>query len=194
MVTVLAHPSLAENRRALRAYVGMVVFLGAWGMTFASLFFSYAVIRVESATWPPDGAAPLPLALPALNTVLLGLSSFTMHRCLSSLRAGRPGLRWLFWTIALGAGFLALQLVVWKALHDRGLRADSGQYGSIFYTLTIFHALHVACGLIALLAIAPRVARGRFASGNTTAVRTCGMFWHFVDAVWVVTFVTVYLL
>jgi cytochrome c oxidase subunit III len=93
-----------------------------------------------------------------------------------------------------GTLFLVLQLAVWVPLWRSGFRIDSGLYGSIFYALTVFHALHVLAGLVALLVLVPGARKGRFRSGRQSAVRLSAMFWHFVDGVWVVMFVAVYLL
>lgn len=180
--------------REFGAYVGMSIFLGVFGMTFAALFFSYAVLRVGAPTWPPDGAPRLPIALPAFNTLLLVISSFTYHRCHAAVRAGRSPMKWLLSTVALGATFLGLQLVVWFSVYASGLHADSGVYGSVFYALTVFHAVHVLCGLGVLLGLWPGLARGKYTRERHSAVRLTGMFWHFVDAVWVLTFLTVYVL
>ncbi|HTS01198.1 MAG TPA: cytochrome c oxidase subunit 3, partial [Thermoanaerobaculia bacterium] len=97
-------------------------------------------------------------------------------------------------TVALGSLFLVLQLAVWVPLWRSGFTIASGVYGSIFYGLTVFHALHVLAGLAVLLALVPGARKGRYRSGRQNAVRLSAMFWHFVDAVWVVMFVAVYLL
>ena len=83
---------------------------------------------------------------------------------------------------------------MWIPLWRSGFRIDSGVYGSIFYGLTVFHALHVLAGLVALLVLVPGARKGRLRSGAQSRVRVSAMFWHFVDAVWVVMFVAVYLL
>jgi len=190
-----AHPageSSADRRKT--TFVGMLMALASWTMLFASLFFAYAVLRLKAPTWPPDGAAPLPKLLPAFNTFLMILSSFVLHR---GVKAGseqrRQLLRSLAGTIGLGTLFLVLQLAVWVPLWRSGFRIDSGIYGSIFYGLTVFHALHVLAGLIALAVVALQARRGLVPSGRRNAVRMTAMFWHFVDVVWVLLFVVVYL-
>jgi cytochrome c oxidase subunit 3 len=183
-----------ESRRT--SFVGMVMALASWTMLFGSLFFAYAILRLRAGTWPPDGIEPLPRLLPLVNTLVLLLSSVALHRGvrpaaesrLGALRAALKG------TLALGSLFLVLQLAVWVPLWQSGFRIDSGVYGSIFYGLTVFHALHVLAGLVALLVLVPGARKGRYRSGRQSAVRLSAMFWHFVDAVWVVMFVAVYLL
>jgi cytochrome c oxidase subunit 3 len=191
-VTRLSLPE--ESRRT--SFVGMVMALASWTMLFVALFFSYAVLRLNAPAWPPDGLAPLPKALPFLNTLVLLASSVLLHRGTRPELEEKPGAlrRALLGTIALGGLFLALQLAVWIPLWQRGFRIDNtGTYGSIFYGLTVFHALHVLAGLLALAFLLPGAFSGRAASGRSSAVRSSAMFWHFVDVVWVVMFVAVYL-
>jgi len=186
-------PRREESRRT--SFVGMVMALGSWTMLFVSLFFSYAVLRLGAGEWPPDGLEPLPRLLPFLNTLVLAASSLVLHAGVRSATA-RAGalLRALKATLALGSLFLVLQLAVWVPLWKSGFRIDTGVYGSIFYGLTVFHALHVLAGLAALLVLVPGAAKGRWASGAQSPVRLTSMFWHFVDAVWILMFVTIYLL
>ena len=193
-VTVSPFPMPEESRRT--SFVGMVMALASWTMLFVALFFSYAVLRLNAHTWPPDGLAPLPRALPFLNTLVLLASSAILHSGTSPEAEQRPGAlrRALLATMALGGLFLALQLAVWVPLWRSGFRIDNtGTYGSIFYGLTVFHALHVLAGLVALAVLLPGAFSGRYTSGRASAVRLSAMFWHFVDVVWVVMFVAVYL-
>ena len=198
-MTTLVHgvtrlPLPEESRRT--SFVGMVMALASWTMLFVALFFSYAVLRLNAATWPPDGLAPLPRALPFLNTLVLLASSVFLHRGTRPEAESKPGTlrRALLGTMALGGLFLALQLAVWIPLWQTGFRIDNtGSYGSIFYGLTVFHALHVLAGLLALAVLLPGAFSGRLASGRSSRVRVSAMFWHFVDVVWVVMFVAVYL-
>ena len=187
-------PARDESRTT--SFVGMVMALASWSMMFGSLFFAYAVLRLKAGTWPPEGVAPLPRLLPFLNTLVLLGSSLVLHRGVrreADARIGALGSA-LKATLALGSLFLALQLAVWIPLWRSGFRMDSGVYGSIFYGLTVFHALHVLAGLVALAVLLPGARRGRWRSGAQSRVRASAMFWHFVDAVWVVMFVAVYLL
>ena len=191
--TVTRLPVPEESRRT--SFVGMVMALASWTMLFVALFFAYAVLRLRAPAWPPDGLQPLPTALPFLNTLVLLGSSILLHfGSRPEAEAKRGALRRaLLGTLALGSLFLALQLAVWVPLWRSGFRIDTGTYGSIFYGLTVFHALHVLAGLVALAVLLPGAFSGRYASGRESAVRLSAMFWHFVDAVWVVMFVAVYL-
>jgi cytochrome c oxidase subunit 3 len=185
-----------KSRRDVTSYVGMIIFLGGWAMMFAALFFAYAIVRYKQVEWPPAGENALPLVVPAINTALLVASSAALMLALRAVRGARPaGLKlWLCVSFVLACGFLASQIVVWRGLWLDGLKPSSGIYGSVFYGLTWFHALHVIVGLVGLLTLLPRAFAGRFSVGNHTAVRIWSMYWHFVDVVWVLMFMTIYVL
>jgi len=177
------------------SYLGMVLFLASWAMLFAALFFSYAVLRARAPMWPPVGWR-LPLLLPALNTVVMLASSLTLALGARDLGAGRPSrlASWIGVTLALGALFLALQIVVWMSVWSGGLHVDTDLYGSVFYALTVFHALHVVVGLGILVWLLRGALRGAHSAARSAPVRLGAMFWHFVDAVWIILFLTVYVI
>jgi len=181
------------EKRSL-GYAGMVLFLGSWAMMFGALFLCYALLRIRAPFWPPLGMTELPLALPGTSTLLLLLSSATMHRALSGLRRGRLAQfrLHLLATILLGSLFTALQCAVWIELWSAGLRLDSGTYGGLFYLLTVFHILHVLVGLGLLLWLLGPTLRRHATAPRRVPVTLTSMFWHGVDAVWVVMFLTVY--
>ena len=185
---------LPENRSL--GHAGMVLFLGSWAMMFGALFLSYAILRIRAPFWPPLGMTELPLALPGLGTLLLLLSSATMQGALSGLRRGQLARfrRQLLATILLGSLFTALQCAVWIELWSGGLRLDSGTYGGLFYLLTVFHILHVLVGLGLLLWLLGPTLRREPAAPRRVPVTLASMFWHFVGAVWVVMFLSVYVL
>jgi cytochrome c oxidase subunit 3 len=176
------------------AFVGMMIFLGGWAMMFAGLFFAYALLRLKAETWPPDGLGRLPIALPAINTALLIAVSGAIALGRRAVKSARPQAltRWVAAAIGLASVFLALQLVGWRAAYLSGLHPDSGSYGSVFYALTCFHGLHVLVGVIGLVSLLPRCLRGAFNVVHHTPLVTWGLYWHFVDAVWVLMFLTVY--
>jgi heme/copper-type cytochrome/quinol oxidase subunit 3 len=163
---------------------------------FGALFFAYAVLRFGADSWPPPGGHPLPLLVPGIATLVLLASSVTLQRGLASIRRGRGDafLSSLIATIILGSVFLALQIVVWLGLWDHGLEVASGRYGSIFYLLTAFHFLHVVVGLGLLLWLVPPAMRRAIATPRRAPVKVISMFWHFVDAVWVAIYLSVYVL
>ncbi len=182
--TALAPPVLpaSERRRRQTSLLGMVMFMGAWVMLFAALFFAYGVLRVRSTAWPPPEVPRLPRAVPGLATLLLALSSAALGR----------RQRWSVVLAALGGlGFLALQALVWRQLILAGMRPPLGPYASVFFGLTAFHALHVAVGVGALAWLASRWPAG---AEPPFALRLWGLYWHLVGALWAVMFVVVYLL
>lgn len=190
--------ALAEDIPEERSlgYAGMVIFLGSWAMMFGALFFSYAVLRISAVVWPAPGLPRLPLGLPALGTLLLLGSSWTLKLALAAARCGRLERcrRDLLRTIALGVAFVALQCKVWAGVWNGGLHLDSGAYGGMFYLLTVFHALHVLVGLGLLTRwLAPLLRRAPIAPARVPAA-LAAMFWHFVGAVWLTMFFTVYVL
>lgn len=174
------------------SHVGMVVFLASWAMMFAALFFSYGLLRLRADSWPPPGAPDLPMGLTGFNTLVMACSSWTLHR---ACRAASPGprpvlLRWLAWTVGLGALFLTLQVAAWVSLWRSGLLPSSGVYGSVFYLLTVFHGAHVVVGL-GVLGWLWRRCRV-IGPGTAGSCRIVAAFWHFVGFVWVLVFVTLY--
>lgn len=190
-VATLADYRDRPTRQELTARVGMVVFLGSWLMLFAGLLFTYGLVRSRAPVWPPLDQPRLPLLLPGINTVAIAASSAALVAAQRALRAGRQrssGAR-LALAALLGTLFLALQLVVWVALWRAGLLPSGGPYPSVFYGLTVLHALHVAVGLVALGLLAARALAGR---ARRLAVDLWSMYWHAVGAVWVVLFASVY--
>jgi cytochrome c oxidase subunit 3 len=139
------------------------------------------------------------VALPGLNTVILLASSATFARGLKELRRGRRAAftRLVMATLGLGALFLVLQLLVFRQVAATGLSISDGIYGAVFYAFTAFHGLHVAVGLGILLWVLFKSRAGAASAlteHNTIAVSVCTMFWHFVDAVWLLMFLTIYVL
>ena len=182
-------------REEFTSSLGMFIALGSWAMMFGALFFTYAGVRSRAVTWPPPGTPHLPVALPALNTLVLLGSSVAMSVGIRALSRGnrRAIVPALSIASVLGAVFLALQLVVWRDLWQKGLLPSTGVYGSVFYGLTALHAVHVLAGLVVLLVLLGRALGGGYTEHNVMKVRVPVMFWHFVDAVWLLMFFAVYL-
>jgi heme/copper-type cytochrome/quinol oxidase subunit 3 len=130
-----------------------------------------------------------------VTTLVLLLSSFALARGVSQLANGRRGALapWVGAAMALGLAFVGLQLHTWKGLWEQGLTPQQGSYGSLFYGLTVLHAVHVAAGLVVLLVVLVRALLGTYTEHNVIRVRVAAMFWHFVDAVWLLMFVSIYL-
>lgn len=169
---------------------GMLCLIATEGILFAYLIFSYAYLGAQApGGWPPGGAPALRLALP--NTILLLASSVVLEIGSRRYKSGRDKstVPVLVVTALMGALFVAVQLREWGN-KDFGLTDSS--YSSIYFTLTGFHLAHVVAGIVALLILAFWGWRRRLVRGGLHL--TLGrMYWHFVDAVWIVVFITIYL-
>jgi cytochrome c oxidase subunit 3 len=163
----------------------MAIFLGAAAMLFAALFLAYAVMRAQAPAWPPAGAAPLPRRALGLNTLVLVAASLALRGARGAARRAQPARARLRAraALALGAGFLAAQAVVWHALATSGAGPASGIYGSVFFAFSGLHAVHVAGGLIALAFVAARGAGAR-------RLGACALYWDFVLVVWLLFYVS----
>ena len=171
--------------------VGVVVWLASELMFFAGLFGAHFFLRSSSAVWPPPGV-DLDVPRAFLATLVLIASSGTIHMAvIAGERHDRVKLiRWLAVTATLGAIFLANLLLEWAGL---GFSISSHAYGSSFYLMTGFHGLHVFGGILFMIAVSSLVAGGSKAPPGPP-VAVVGYYWHFVDAVWVAMFVTLYLI
>ena len=158
-----------------------------------------------TAIWPliktPDGTTTTAMGwfgLPLINTVLLMTSSVTAHFAHSALlKNNRKGLKaWLGLTIILGVAFICFQVLEYAHGYSEEMRLflDSGVYGNTFYLLTGFHGMHVSLGCIMLIIMWLRVLKGHFTPDNHFAFQAASWYWHFVDVVWVMLFVFVYIL
>ncbi|QBY04091.1 cytochrome c oxidase subunit 3 [Thalassotalea sp. HSM 43] len=156
------------------------------------------------AAWPltvtPDGTETTAMGwygLPLINTLLLLTSSFTAHFAHVALEQNkRKALKvWLAVTILLGLVFLGLQVEEYIIAYTQmGLTLASGIYGNTFFMLTGFHGLHVTLGAIMLIVMFFRVLKGHFSPDNHFAFQAASWYWHFVDVVWVLLFLFVYIL
>jgi cytochrome c oxidase subunit 3 len=183
------------RHRETTAMLGMTIFIASWAMLFASLFFAYALTRLRAPFWPPLDQPPLPLGLPAAASLqlLLATAALVSAGRQQSTAGGRGAAvtRLLLVALAAETAFLALQLVVWRACWQAGLRPSTGTYASVFYGLTVFHGLHVLVGVGALAALVVRSARGRL---SRVALRLWTLYLHMVAVLWAIMFVAVYLL
>jgi cytochrome c oxidase subunit 3 len=157
------------------------------------------------AAWPTNGPNELNGAfqtipawgIPLLNTLLLLASGITLTIAHHALKAGERGkiLFWLAATVVLGAIFMYFQIYEYAhAYGDLNLKLSSGIYGSTFFMLTGFHGMHVTLGAIMLAVMWFRVAKGHFTKDNHFAFEAVAWYWHFVDVVWLILFLFVYVL
>jgi cytochrome c oxidase subunit 3 len=188
-------PAANRSSRFDAATLGMFLFIGSEAMLFGAFFTAYFFVRVvnpdASEIWPP---APFefPVFVAAVNTAILVTSSFTMHWATQAIRRDdRAGLKaGLVLTIALGLAFLVTQAIEYAHV---GFNTGDGAFASVFFGLTGLHGAHVAVGLSLLVISAIRAFRGHFSSSHYHGVELPGIYWHFVDVMWIVVYVTVYL-
>jgi cytochrome c oxidase subunit 3 len=180
------------------ALLGMMLFIASEVMFFAALFAAYFNTKATLPVFPPEGTEFIdPIGLPLFVTVLLVTSSFTMQWATGRIRAGdRTGLnRGIAITLVLGVIFLLLQLYDYFVLitHD-DFTISSGVYGTLFFTMTGFHGAHVLGGVIGLSVLLARGTAGQFSRRHHVAVEAVHYYWHFVDVVWIVLFLTIYVI
>jgi cytochrome c oxidase subunit 3 len=189
-------PEAHASSRIDRQTLGILLFIVSEVMLFGSFFAAYFFIRVVAnvGPWPPDGLT-LPKTVALVNTFILVSSSFTVHWALESIRRGnRRGLiLGLAATFMLGATFLFIQIN--EYIHI-GFAPYTNAFGSVFYGLTGLHGAHVTVGLILLSFANIRAWRGHFSRDpkKHLGVEVPGIYWHFVDVMWIIVFTTVYIL
>jgi cytochrome c oxidase subunit III len=186
-------PAANRSSRVDHATLGMLLFIISEIMIFGAFFTAYFFIRVVGhATWPAHGTT-LPVKVAAFNTAILLSSSGTIHYALESIKSGnRRGLKvGMVATFLLGLTFLFIQ--VNEYIHIGFSPQDHAQ-GSIFYGLTGLHGAHVTIGLILLAMVTVRAFRGHYSADAHRGMEVPGIYWHFVDVMWVIVFTTVYVL
>ena len=184
-----AHRSSRVDSRTL----GMLLFIISEIMVFGAFFTAYFFIRVVGgAEWPAEGTE-LPKLIAFVNTCILVSSSLTMHWALESAKAeNRFGLQaGILTTFLLGATFLFVQIN--EYVHIGFSPGDHAQ-GSVFYGLTGLHGAHVFVGLTLLAMVVVRSFRGHFTPEEHRGVEVPGIYWHFVDVMWIIVYTTIYVL
>ena len=192
--------------KATGGKVAMWMFIAQDGMSFGGLLLAYAILRITAADWP-DPVSILGINLTAFATFVLICSSvsmvFAVHAAQTKDQAGT--VKWLWLTILGGVIFLGIQVYEYSHLTHIGIGfAESSfegqpindRFGSTFYAVTGFHGLHVLSGVIYLICIAIGASKGKYTRGGMShsPVELVGLFWHFVDLVWILVFTFVYLL
>jgi len=174
--------------------VGMVSFLITESVFFLMLILAYLYYNSHRLSGPSPESM-LNAQRTGLYTLCLLASSLTIWLAEKRLRAGQPvAFRWLLGlTLGLGGAFLFGQGREYFRIFHEGVLVNSNLFATTFFTLTGFHGLHVCVGLVALLILLGLAFAGDFKSGRLEAVRSIGLYWHFVDAVWLVVFSVIYL-
>ena len=191
--TIKDESNVSEHHEDFRMF-GLITFLIADGMTFAGFFAAYLTYKAVNPL--PDGAIyELELPIPTLNTILLLVSSATFHRAGKAILKNKnsDSQKWLIVTALLGVTFLICQLFEYFNL-PFGL--TDNLFASTFYALTGFHGLHVTLGTLMILIISwqTRSNGGRITNQNMFPLEAVELYWHFVDGIWVILFIILYLL
>jgi cytochrome c oxidase subunit III len=171
----------------------MLLFIASEVMLFGAFFTAYFFIRVvNNYPWPPEGFH-LPEFVAGVNTMILVTSSFTVHWALQSVRRGnRSGLQaGLVLTLLMGLTFLLTQMIEYARV---GFAPHDNAFATVFFALTGLHGAHVFVGLSILFFMTVRAFRGHFTPDHHHGVELAGIYWHFVDVMWIVVYSTVYLL
>lgn len=173
--------------------LGMWLFLASEVMFFGGLISTFLHYKINN---PSPEAAALDVLFVGGNTFVLLTSSFTVVQAFQAIKDGKvQGLvRYLALTIVLGSLFLAGQGYEFSALIREGITPTSSLFGSTFFTLTGFHGLHVFVGILWALRNLVKALRGGFHAESAIGVEIFGLYWHFVDIVWIVLFSLIYLI
>ncbi len=191
--------TLAGKASALK--LGMWIFLVSDALSFGGLLLAYGVLRGASSVWHVPGEPTLGINFTAGLTFLLICSSVTMVLAVAAAREGkrRQTMVLLALTILGGVLFLAGQYDEYFGLHGPGLIKEGLVFGqshraTTFFTITGFHGLHVLTGTIYLTTVLFKTALGKYDHGRYDGIEAAGLFWHFVDLVWILVFTFVYLI
>lgn len=184
--------------------LGMWVFLLSEVMFFTSLIGAYIILRAAHPDAFAEPGVVLNVPLTAFNTFVLICSSVTMVKAFAAIEHGdQAGLkRWLIATALLGMFFVGVQVVEYIKLAQEGFVPTAALYnaegaplyGMTFYTMTGFHGAHVTIGVLCLWFTILQAFRGRYTRDNHGGVEIMGLYWHFVDLVWIILFTIVYLI
>ena len=186
-------PTPHYSSRIAPPVLGMFLFIGSEIMLFGAFFTAYFFVRVAAGTPWPTPPFQLPVYVAFVNTCILVTSSFTMHWALQSIKRGNVyGMRaGLLLTFLMGLSFLVAQVIEYLRI---GFNTGDGAFATIFFCLTGLHGCHVFVGLTILLFMTIRAFRGHFSPEHHDGVEIGGIYWHFVDVMWIVVYLTVYIL
>ena len=179
-----------DNRK-----LGMWAFLGSECLFFGSLISTYLLYRGRSIQGPfPEQVYDIPYT--SVSSFVLLMSSLTMVLALNAIQRGdhRKLRVWLLATALLGMTFIGGQVFEFTVFVREGVTLSRNLFGSSFFVLTGFHGLHVTVGILMLLVLFGMSAAGRLPVENALRVELVGLYWHFVDVVWIVIFTVVYLI
>jgi heme/copper-type cytochrome/quinol oxidase subunit 3 len=176
--------------------LAMWLFLGSECLLFGGLISTYLLYknRIAEGSIGPEDVFDIPFT--SASSFVLLMSSLTMVLALSAIQRGdeRNNRVWLLTTAALGGIFIGGQVYEFTGFYREGLGYTTNIFGSAFYTLTGFHGVHVSVGIVMLMSLYVRSLRGHLHQSHAETVEIVGLYWHFVDVVWILIFTIVYLI
>lgn len=174
--------------------LGIWIFLASEVIFFGAVITTFLVFR-DRSTSGPNPHEVLTLLVPTIMTLVLLTSSITMVMALQAIQAGNRARmwQWLVVTAVLGIVFLGLKLSEYSHLISDGITPSTNIFGSVYFLTTGLHAAHVIVGIIWIFAVVGKALRGGFSATNYLPVEMAGLYWHFVDLIWVAIFMVVYL-
>ena len=186
-------PIANKSSRVDAPVLGMFLFIASEVMLFGAFFTAYFFVRVTAGTPWPTPPFHLPIYVAGINTAILVTSSFTVHWALQSIkRDNHAGLKaGLVLTFLMGLTFLLTQILEYSRI---GFAPKDGAFPTIFYCLTGLHGAHVFVGLTLLAFATTRAFRGHYSAAHHHGVEIPGIYWHFVDVMWIVVYTTVYII
>ena len=172
----------------------MWVFLGSECLLFGGLISTYLIYRSRFAAGPAPGDI-FDIPFTSVSSFVLLMSSLTMVLALSALQRGdiRNNRLWLLTTALLGSLFIGGQVYEFTTFLREGLGYTTSPFSSAFFTLTGFHGVHVSVGIIMLMSLYVSSLRGNLRRESAETVEIVGLYWHFVDVVWILIFTVIYL-
>ncbi len=188
------HEAHATSTGLSNEKLGMWVFLSSDCLLFGALISTYLLLHKRSVSGPtPKDVYDIPFT--SVSSFVLLMSSLTMVLAVSALTRGdeRRNRLWLMTTALLGTIFIGGQVYEFTSFVREGLGFTTNIFGSAFFTLTGFHGLHVTVGILMLLSLVGLSLRGRLGQDRAETVEIVGLYWHFVDIVWIIIFTVVYL-
>ena len=177
--------------------IAMVITLVSFTMLFAVFFLGYAIFRFNAQEWPPMGMDKVGLGIPSLSTLIIVLSSITLVVAESAIKQGdKKKAKYIgLISLILGFGFIGSQFTLWESLRDRGIFQGTGIYASLIYGFTWTHVGHMVLAVILKLWLVAKVFRvPELKELKENVVKNISAFWHFLGVIWVLIYVTLFVL
>ncbi len=184
-------PKATEGDKVIST-VAMAITLVIFAMLFCTIMMGFAIYRFTAPVWPPAGMEKPSLLWPAMSTLIIVASSFVYYLFEKKINEGINQSKLLLVTLVLGLGFMISQFIFWNELSSQGLFVSSGIYPSILYSFTWIHAAHIVVALLLLVWLYFSLRKAD--KMTTLKVSNVGKFWHFLGVVWLIMFVTIFVL